>query len=171
MEVKKNIRNLLILTFLVFNVGCDQIAKNIVRQKLNYHENISVIDHFITLNKVENTGAFLGFGDSLPRLFFIILMIVLPLVFLGYALFYLLKSKNLSRLSILGISFIIAGGVGNIIDRILFGSVTDFLHFNFVIFQTGIVNMADISVTTGFFIMLYELGIKKRKIDFKISGG
>jgi signal peptidase II len=169
MELKKNIRNLLILIFLATNIGCDQISKIIVREKLNYHENISVIDHFITLNKVENTGAFLGFGDSLPRLFFVILMIVLPLIFLGYALFYLLKSKNLSRMSILGISFIIAGGIGNIIDRILFGSVTDFLHFNFVIFQTGIVNMADISVTTGFFIIIYEIGIKKRKIDFKIS--
>jgi signal peptidase II len=169
-KVNTNIRNLLIFTFLVFNVGCDQISKIIVREKLNYHENRSVIDHFITLNKVENTGAFLGFGDSLPRLFYVVLMIALPLIFLGYALFYVLKSKNLSRLSILGISFIIAGGVGNIIDRIIFGSVTDFMHFNFVIFQTGIVNMADISVTTGFFIILYELLINKRKIDFKLSG-
>lgn len=169
MEVKKNIRNLLIIIFLASNIGCDQISKIIVRQKLNYHENISVIDHFITLNKVENTGAFLGFGDSLPKVFFIILMIVLPLVLLVYALIFVLKSKNLTRLSTLGISFIIAGGIGNIIDRVLFGSVTDFLHFNFVIFQTGIVNMADISVTSGFFIMIYEIGIKHRKIDFKIS--
>lgn len=168
-EMKKiNIRNSLIIIFMVTIIGCDQISKIIVREKLNYHENISVIDHFITLNKVENTGAFLGFGDSLPRLIYVILMIILPLIFLGYALFYVLKSKNLSRMSTLGISFIIAGGVGNIIDRILFGSVTDFLHFNFVIFQTGIVNMADISVTTGFFIILYELLINKGKIDFKI---
>jgi len=169
MEVKKNIRNLLIIVFLISNVGCDQITKSIARQKLVYHENIQVIDHFITLNKVENTGAFLGFGDSLPHLFFIILMIILPLLFLGYALFYVMKSKSLSKLSILGILFIIAGGIGNIIDRILFGSVTDFLHFNFIIFQTGIVNMADVSVTTGFFIILYELLINKRKIDFKLS--
>ena len=97
------------------------------------------------------------------------MMIVLPLIFLGYALYYLLRNKNLSLLSTLGVSFIIAGGIGNIIDRILFGSVTDFLHFNFVIFQTGIVNMADISVTTGFFIMIYEIFIKRRKIDFKLS--
>lgn len=169
MELKKNIRNLLILIMLAVVIMFDQISKIIVRQQLNYHENIKVIDHFITLNKVENTGAFLGFGDSLPKVFYIILMIVLPLIFLGYALFYLLRSKNLSIISTLGISFIIAGGVGNIIDRILFGSVTDFLHFNFVIFQTGIVNLADISVTTGFFIMIYEIFINRQKIDFKIS--
>jgi signal peptidase II len=169
MEMKKNIRNLLILILLVTNVGCDQITKSIVRQKLNYHENIRVIDHFITMNKVENRGAFLGFGDSLPRLIYIILMIILPLIFLGYALLYVLKRKKLSLLSLLGITLIIGGGIGNIIDRILFGSVTDFLHFNFVIFQTGIVNMADVSVTTGFFIIIYELLVNKGKIDFKIS--
>lgn len=169
MKLKISTRNLLISILLVTIIGFDQLSKSIVRQKLNFHENRNVIDHFITLNKVENTGAFLGFGDSLPRLLFVILMIVLPLIFLGYVLFYLLKSKTLSSLSSLGIGFIIAGGVGNIIDRILFGSVTDFLHFNFVIFQTGIVNMADISVTTGFFIILYELIINRRKIDFKIA--
>jgi signal peptidase II len=169
MVLKKNFRNLLIIILLALNIGCDQISKSIVRQKLNYHENVKVIDHFITLNKVENTGAFLGFGDSLPRVVYQIFMIVLPFFLLVYALIYILKSKNLSKLSILGIDFIIAGGIGNIIDRILFGSVTDFLHFNFVIFQTGIVNMADISVTTGFFIMIYEIFINRQKIDFKIS--
>jgi signal peptidase II len=169
MALKKNIRNLLILILLAVVIICDQISKIIVRQQLNYHEKINVINHFITMVKVDNTGAFLGFGDSLPRWVYIIVMIVLPLIFLGYALIYLLRSKNLSILSILGISFIIAGGIGNIIDRILFGSVTDFLHFNFVIFQTGIVNMADISVTTGFFIMIYEIFINRRKIDFNLS--
>jgi signal peptidase II len=169
MEQKKNIRNLLILIMLAVVIVFDQISKIIVRQQLNYHENVKVIDHFITLNKVENTGAFLGFGDSLPKVLYLILMIILPLFFLVYSLIYLLMSKNLSKLSILGINFIIAGGIGNIIDRILFGSVTDFMHFNFVLFQTGIVNMADISVTTGFFIMIYEIFINRQKIDFKIS--
>lgn len=60
---------------------------------------------------------------------------------------------------------IIGGGLGNINDRIIYGSVTDFLYFDFVLFHTGIVNMADISLTIGFFILIYEFLINRG--DFK----
>ena len=74
-----------------------------------------------------------------------------------------------SKLFILGLCLVVGGGFGNIIDRILYSSVTDFLHFNFVIFQTGIVNMADISVTAGFFILIYELYINRHRLNPKMS--
>jgi signal peptidase II len=66
----------------------------------------------------------------------------------------------------IGISFAIGGGLGNIYDRILFGSVTDFLYFDFVLFHTGIVNMADISVTIGFFMIVYELYINRSSLQY-----
>ena len=53
-------------------------------------------------------------------------------------------------------SFAIGGGIGNIYDRLVHGSVTDFMHINFGLFQTGIFNMADVSITTGMFIFLYQ---------------
>jgi signal peptidase II len=158
------LRNFLIILILAINVGCDQISKSVVRQKIEYNEKISVIKNFITLTKVENTGAFLSLGNQLPRIAYKILMILLPLIILVYALFYLLTNKKLSKLLIVGMCLIVGGGLGNIIDRIIYGSVTDFLHFDFLLFQTGIVNMADISVTTGFFILIYELYINKRKL-------
>ena len=161
MNVKKTIGNLLILILLATNVGCDQISKCIVRQKLDYNDRISVIDDFVTITKVENTGAFLSLGSYLPRIIYKILMIYLPLIVLGYALYFILKSNNLSRLRIIGSCLIIGGGLGNIYDRIIYGSVTDFLYFDFVLFHTGIVNMADISLTTGFFILMYEFLINR----------
>jgi signal peptidase II len=169
MKINKTIRNLLIVILLATNIGCDQISKNIVRQRIEYGEQISVIDNFITLTKVENTGAFLSLGNSLPRILYRTFMIVIPMIVLIYALYYLLTSNNLSRLLVIGICLIVGGGVGNIIDRIMFGSVTDFLHFNFVIFHTGIVNVADISVTTGFFIILFKLLADKRELKLKPS--
>jgi signal peptidase II len=51
--------------------------------------------------------------------------------------------------------------LGNIYDRILYGSVTDFISFDFVLFHTGIVNIADISVTAGFFIPAYEFLVNR----------
>jgi signal peptidase II len=169
MKMKRVLRNLLILLLLVTNVGCDQISKSIVRQKVDFNANISVFDDFVTLTKVENTGAFLSLGHNMPRMAYIIVMIIIPLIVLGYALYYLMTRNLRSKLFILGLCLIVGGGFGNIIDRILFGSVTDFLHFNFVVFQTGIVNMADISVTAGFFILIYELYINRLRLNPKIS--
>jgi signal peptidase II len=165
MPVKKTVRNLLILLLLASNIGCDQISKSIVRQRIDFNDRISVIGKYVTLTKVENSGAFLSLGNSLPRSAYIILMVVLPLAVIGYLLFYLFNKKNIPALLIIGICFVASGGLGNIFDRIIYGHVTDFLHFDFVIFQTGIVNLADISVTAGFIILLYELSSRRRNLS------
>jgi signal peptidase II len=169
MRIKKIVRNLLILILLATNVGCDQISKSIVRQTIEYNHSTSVIGSFMTITNVENTGAFLGLGDQLPRIIYKILMIILPLIVLGYAFYYLLTRNNLSKLLIFGICLVIGGGLGNVYDRIIYGSVTDFLHFDFVLFHTGIVNMADISITMGFFILTYAFSIKQGTLTLKSS--
>lgn len=163
MKSRKTKQNLLIVLMIVLVIGCDQISKILVRQSIPYNHEISIIDHFLTVIKVENTGAFLSLGNSLPKGVYNILMIILPLVVLAYALYYMFTKSDLTKITILGLGLIISGGLGNIIDRILFGSVTDFLFFDFYIFHTGIVNIADISVTAGFFILIFELLIQHRK--------
>ena len=69
MKVNKTIRNLLILILLVTNVGCDQISKCIVRQKLEYNDRMSIIDNFVIITKVENTGHFLVWEAIYHELF------------------------------------------------------------------------------------------------------
>jgi signal peptidase II len=169
MRVSKLMRNILILIFISSIIGCDQIVKSIVRQRIEYGQEISVIDHYVTLTKVENTGAFLSLGDSLPRIFYILIMIVLPLIVLFYVLYDIMRRNDLSKLIILGFCLLIGGGLGNIYDRILFGSVTDFIRFDFVLFHTGIVNLADISVTAAFFILIYEFLFNRRILSHKNS--
>ncbi|MDR2918375.1 MAG: signal peptidase II [Tannerella sp.] len=163
MKTNKLLKSLFIIVLLIANVSCDQISKNIVRQKIEYNTQINVISNYLILTKVENTGAFLGLGDTIPRPLYKLLMIAFPLIVIGYALFYLIKKDTLSILFITGVSFMIGGGLGNIYDRILHGSVTDFLYFDFVLFHTGVVNMADISVTAGFCILLYDLYFNRKK--------
>jgi signal peptidase II len=160
-------RNILILIIVVATIGCDQISKYIVREKLEYNVQSSLVGNIVTLTRVENTGAFLSLGDHLPRFVYKFLMIILPLLVLGYGLYYLLTNDSLSKLLIIGIALIVGGGLGNIIDRILYGSVTDFLYFDFGLFHTGVVNLADITLTTGFFILMYEFLITKRHSDIK----
>ncbi|MBI3217894.1 MAG: signal peptidase II [Bacteroidetes bacterium] len=159
MKAKRIIRTLIIIAVLCCNIGCDQVSKKIVRQTVAYNEQISLVNSFLVLTKVENTGAFLSAGHALPRTVRIILLNVLPLLVLGFALIYLLTKKNLSNRIIVGLCFIIGGGVGNIYDRILYGSVTDFLHMDFILFRTGIFNMADVSIMIGTFLVLWDVTV------------
>ncbi len=159
----------LILFLIALNAGCDQLAKSIVRRNVEYNQHIVVIERFVTLTRVENTGAFLSMGDHLPKLLYRILMIIIPLIVLIYALHFLITSEKLSRLLTAGILLIIGGGLGNLCDRIAFGSVTDFLQFDFVLFHTGIVNLADISITAGFFIVIIEMIFNRRNLHPETS--
>lgn len=153
-NMNKTIRILFVLSILLAQVGCDQISKKVVRQNIEDRQQISVVDNFITLTKVENPGAFLSLGNSLPKTVRIILFIAFPVLLLFAAFIYLFRSKGLSIYGQTGVAFLIGGGIGNLIDRILYGSVTDFVHLDFAIFQTGVFNMADVSIMAGMFILL-----------------
>lgn len=115
-------RNFLIVLIVICNVGCDQISKSIVRQKVSPHENIEIIENFLTVTKVENTGAFLSLGNSLPYVIRFFLLSMLPILVILYGFYFLFTKTDLSKLLFWGLSFIIGGGIGNIIDRILYGS-------------------------------------------------
>lgn len=149
------IRTLAIFCVLVMNIGCDQISKNIVRDKVDYYEHISVMKDYLIVTKVENSGAFLSLGHSLPEPVRFILLSLFPLIVLGFALGFLFtRNHDMPKLSLLGFAFAIGGGIGNIYDRLVHGSVTDFLHIDLVIFRTGIFNMADVSIFTGVLIVM-----------------
>ena len=61
---------------------------------------------------------------------------------------------TISRVSLVAISCIVGGGVGNIYDRYLYGSVTDFMNLDLVLFRTGIFNMADVSIMFGALLLI-----------------
>jgi signal peptidase II len=75
---------------------------------------------------------------------------------LGFGVLYILTRRNLALTTVLGICFMVGGGLGNIYDRIIYGSVTDFLHIDFVLFQTGVFNLADVSIMVGLFMVIVE---------------
>lgn len=151
----KRKRNLLITTIVFLSIALDQISKIWVRNNFDSYIENSIIGDVFTLIKVENTGAFLGMGSELSEILRILLLIVLPIIVLISITIYTYIDKTLDKISIIGFSLIIGGGIGNIFDRIVYGSVTDFLYLDFGgIFKTGIFNIADLSVTTGMILIL-----------------
>lgn len=160
--MKRVIRILIILVMLILNISCDQISKSMVRRSIEYHEKIGFVNNYVTLTKIENTGAFLSLGNDLPGALRIILLIAFPVFVMTIGLFFLFMKTSISKSTLIGFSFVVGGGIGNMYDRIVYGSVTDFLHIDFVIFQTGIFNMADVSIMTGMFLILIHSFYKKR---------
>jgi len=168
MKSNKFIRAAIILFILALNIGCDQVSKSIVRKDLPDNKVIGYLSNHVTLEKTENTGAFLSLGDSLGGPVKYILLMILPLAALVAALVYIIIKTNLTRSTLFGIILIIGGGVGNLYDRIIHGSVTDFMHIDFVIFQTGVFNVADMSIMAGMFIILIDSYIKKEKAKTEV---
>lgn len=145
-----------LITFVIFNLAIDQISKIIIRHHIQDNEVIHIIKQYFILTKVENTGAFLSVGSNLSGFAKSILLNGLPIVVLIYGLWILLSKVNLPRLTQLAIGCFIGGGVGNVYDRLVYGSVTDFMFMDFYLFRTGVFNIADMSIMTGLGLLLWQ---------------
>jgi len=155
--MKKALKIIFSLVIILSNIGCDQVTKNKARAEISQNESIAIIeDHFI-LTKVENTGAALSLGENLSPVLKIAFLQVIPLLVLLFMFLYIIKENKISKWTILAFSFIIGGGIGNIYDRILYNSVTDFMYLEYGSLHTGIFNMADVSVVIGTLLLLINL--------------
>ena len=164
MALKPITRIALILCLVFLNIGCDQISKRIVRQNIAPNERISVIKHNLILTKVENTGAAYSLGSNLSPTLKVIILQVIPAIVLLLLLGLLLIKKEYEPEIIFGFSFIVGGGIGNIFDRIAYGSVTDFMYVDLGFFDTEIFNMADVSIVFGtIFVLTYSIFFGKKK--------
>ena len=159
----KVLRSFMIVLLIAANIACDQVSKSVARKEISETDRIEVLGKNLMLMKVENEGAFLGLGKDLPVWLKNVLLLGLPAVVMLGLFFYLLIKNKLSRTTVVALTFIVGGGIGNLYDRILYGSVTDFLFMDFELFRTGIFNMADVSVMVGTGLILVESFFSKKK--------
>ena len=152
----KNKRNLYIISLVILNIILDQLSKFWIRGNVAPYSDINIIADYFIITNVENSGAFLGLGSDFSPVIKSILLLALPVGVLVTVLVYVFKDKSIDKLSLIGYSSIIGGGIGNIYDRFLYGSVTDFLFIDLGgVFKTGIFNIADLSVTTGMILIIW----------------
>ena len=163
-------RSIYITLVIVLTIAVDQISKVLVREhitlrtEVNPGERIPIIGDAFIMMHVENTGAFLGMGSELNETLRIILLLILPIIVLGFVLRYVFKDKSLDNWSLFAFASIIGGGIANVFDRIAFGKVTDFLFIDLGgVFRTGIFNVADMSVSFGMIVLVYTWFLSTRK--------
>lgn len=154
------------LTCFVF-IGCDRVTKDIAKEQLKDKEPVSYFHDTFRLVYVENTGAALSLGDGIPQPYNFWLLSIAPLIFLLIVFGYSIKKANeISAAKLFFLSMIFSGGIGNIIDRILFDRhVTDFMNIGIQNLRTGIFNFADVCVTTGVIGLLVFYNSKNNKQD------
>ena len=161
-------KQLYILLLIFLNIGADQCTKYIVREKVVPGSRTEIVGELLQLMNVENSGAFLGMGSESNPTIKLIFLLMVPTLVIGFVLHYLFTNKSLDRLTTTGLCCIVGGGLANLFDRFLYGSVTDFLFMDFSIVRTGIFNVADLSVTTGMVLILIAT-LKERAQSKKSS--
>lgn len=132
----------------------DQIIKILVS---NMIESIVIIKNFFNLTYVENTGAAFSILENNTLFLIIITLISLFLIYK-----FLLKNKEFNKLEIITYSLLIGGIIGNLIDRIVYGYVIDYLEFIILNRHMPIFNFADICIVIGTFLFLF-ITIKEEK--------
>ena len=155
MKISK--RLILIFIVLVSCVACDQAAKSAAVSHLSEMKALSYLGDTFRLQLTYNRGAFLSLGHSLPDVLrHSIFTVGISFMLLGAIVFALL-SKSGTFSMVLALSLFVAGGIGNLIDRIMHeGSVVDFLNVGIGAFRTGIFNIADVAIMGGVITLFFS---------------
>ena len=155
----------LFLIIAAFVVSLDQISKSWVNSHLGLYETIPLIG-CLSLTHVRNTGS--AFGLFANQAFLLALVSIVGLVTI--LLFYRYLSKS-NILGILALSLVFGGAVGNLIDRMRFGYVTDFIDVRlWGDFHWPTFNVADSAITVGSIVLVIFIFLVFRKGDGKSSG-
>ncbi len=155
---------LIALAIILTLVGLDQLTKYMIVQNLYLGERIVVIENFFTITSHRNSGAAWSILDGQMIVFYLIT------AFAAGLFYYLLKDVNYKEklFYAIGINLMIAGGIGNFIDRLLFQEVVDFIDIDLWSYTTfPIFNIADICLVVGMImfaidVVLEETGIWKK---------
>jgi signal peptidase II len=147
----------LVSGWLAFILIADQLTKFIVDQTLPRNQSIPVIDNLFSLTYIRNTGAAFGIlaGSTAGfRLPFLVLFSLVAIIFI-FMMLKRLPDKETGLITAL--SFILGGAIGNLVDRIIYGEVIDFLDFYWSSYHWPAFNLADSFITVGVSITIYYL--------------
>ena len=146
-----------IFTLFSFIVLLDQLSKFIVGRTMPLNHSIPIIGNVFSLTYIRNTGAAFGIlagSDAAFRLPFLIFFSLLAIGFIGMMLRRLPESE---KGLITALTFILGGAIGNLVDRVVYGEVIDFLDFYWSRFHWPAFNFADSFITMGVMITFYHL--------------
>ncbi len=159
MKFLPSLRQLLLLTIAGGTIAFDQFTKQLVIDHLRYGQTMSVWGDYFSLTYVRNPGAAFGLlakWDSSIRIPFFIVMPFLALIVIGFV-FRKMGDKDFKMATALAL--IVGGAFGNLIDRMTYGYVVDFLdfHWGYLGPHFPAFNVADVAICIGVFFLIIDI--------------
>ena len=162
-EIKRSVMLIIDLLIFVILLSVDQFTKYLAITKLKGNYPFVLIDGVLEFNYLENRGS--AFGMLQNQKYFILFICVIFLAVIMFFLFRLPEKKKFISMHIL-LSLIVAGGIGNMIDRIRFDYVIDFISFTLIDYP--IFNVADCYIVVGTIVLfiLFLFVYKEKDLEF-----
>ena len=135
----------------------DQLTKAIVDRAMSLHASIPLIDGFFNLTYIRNTGAAFGLFAGSHEQLRLPFLIGVSILAIGFILFMLKRLRDGETGLTTALAFILGGAAGNLIDRIVYGEVIDFLDLYWSSYHWPAFNVADSFITIGVAITLFYL--------------
>jgi signal peptidase II len=163
------LRNLLLGLLTGTVIVVDQLSKQHIMQTMRLHESIPIVPNLFSFTYIRNPGAAFGLlagsSDAFRMVFFGITSIF-ALVLLGTILYRMPEREWMGRLSV---SAILGGAVGNLIDRLRFGEVIDFLDVYIESYHWPAFNVADSAITVGVIFLIIHFMFEKQDVPPVVS--
>jgi signal peptidase II len=143
----------------------DQATKALILKHLPLGDSIPVIPGFFDLTHVHNPGGAFGFLSGVSAEVRSLLFVAVSLLATGLILYFYWQTPIRQRFLAVGLSLLFGGAVGNLVDRIRFGIVVDFLDLYAGELHWPAFNVADSAITVGMFIFAYHILFQKIRPD------
>lgn len=143
-------------------VGLDQMTKWYISSTMPLHASYPVIDGFFNITYIRNPGAAFGFLANAAPLFRSVFLIVVSAAAIGMILWFLARDRSAGAMLVSSLSLITGGAAGNLIDRVRFGDVVDFLDVYVGTWHWPAFNVADSAISVGAVLLVVEMFRRKR---------
>jgi len=144
-----------LLIFSALIVILDQWTKLYIKSNFELYDTKPVVDGFFSITYVLNPGAAFGFLAKLDESYRQIFFVIVTFIAIAAVTYLMVKERGM-KIRLLSYTLILAGAVGNFIDRVYIGKVVDFLLFYYKSFQWPAFNVADISISIGIGILMID---------------
>ena len=151
-----NTKYIIIIIVTLPVIVLDQLSKVYIQKTMKLHQTIKVIDGLFDITYVLNKGAAFSFLADKPEGFTIPFFVIVSVIAIGIIGFLFYKTEKSDYVSLIAFALLLGGSIGNLIDRIRHGAVTDFLDFYIQQYHWPAFNVADSAITTGVFLFLFS---------------
>ncbi len=156
------LHNFLLASLTGVVVAVDQVTKLYIMQTMRLHESITVIPDFFSFTYIRNPGAAFGLLAGSSNTFRMVFFGLTSIFALGLLGTILLRMPAHDRMGRLSVAAILGGAIGNLIDRMRYGEVIDFLDVYIEQYHWPAFNVADSAITVGVILLIVHFAFEKK---------